>query len=134
MNDDHPIQLGKWKILLAFAAGSILTSILARMGVPSAYGISLLFALLLVYWILLGITAGTWIVLGRGWRVIQRDARLRLAFGYFTIAWGALVAISIDTSISTVVFIAPGLAGLVVFAAYLLEGRPRDRDEGEIFP
>lgn len=134
MYTETPIHLGKWKVLLAVAASSILTGLLARIGLPPVYGVSVLLGLLLIYWTLLGITVGTWIVYGRGWRVLERDDRLRLAFGYFAIAWGALITLSVDTPVSAVFFVAPGLAGLLLFAVYLLEGRQHKPDESDIFP
>ena len=90
--------------------------------------------LTVLFWTVLGIVTGAYILIGRGWRAVDRSARVRLALAYLVLVWAGLFAIVMTTPavVGLVVFL--GIAVAIGFIAYGLEHRPRNQDEGEIFP
>ena len=136
MNEARSIQTTKWYMLLAVAAGSVLTGIIAALdrGRGPLDGASPAIGLLLLAWAVLGAVTGAWIVLAHSWRQIAREPRLRLASAYFVVGWGALFGMSIRTPVMSTLIIALGLAVAIVFLAYGLESRWRRQDKGDIFP
>ena len=100
MNDEQPIQLGKWYGLLIFAAGSILTAIMSALdfGVGPMGGRSPGLGITLLAWTIIGGVIGVWILRGHSWRQgVERDTRLRLAVAYFAVSWGGLFGMTLNT-------------------------------------
>ena len=122
MDSEHSIRLDKWTIVLAFATGSVLTATLSMIEI------------VLLFWILQGTTTGAWIILGRSWKRVARDVRLRLGFTFLAIGWGGLAAIFLATPVGWLIVVATVIALAIVVTAYLYENSHRKQDEGEIFP
>ena len=150
MNNEHPIQLGKWQKLLIFAAGSVTTIILPTLAARgraiddgftvavNEYGHSISDATLLwplgivlVYWTLLCASVGVWIMVGQGWRELAHDTRLRLGLGYLAVAWSGAFAWSMNTPAINAAVGLLGIALAIVFTASWIEGR---RHESDVFP
>ena len=90
--------------------------------------------LTVLFWTVLGIVTGDYILIGRGWRTIDRSGRVRLALAYLALAWAGLFAIVMTTPAAIGLIVLLGIAAAIGFIAYGLEHRPRNQDEGEIFP
>ncbi len=136
MNEKSSIQLGPWYGLLCFGAGSILTVVIATIdsGWGPLSGINPLMGLTVLFWTVLGSVTGAYILIGRGWRAIDRSARVRLALAYLALVWAGLFAIVMTTPAAVGLIVFLGIAAAIGFIAYGLEHRPRNQDEGEIFP
>ena len=132
MNDEPNIHIGKWYGLLIFAAGSVLTGIAARV-TPYDRGNALLM-MILAYWTVFGLAAGTWILRGRRWQSLPHDTRQRLGLAYLAIGWGGLFGWTLHLPVVNLVIIAPGIALAIAFAASMFERRQRRQDEGDTFP
>ena len=136
MNNKHSVQLRKWRTLLAFAMGSILTALVARINTPFAtsYENNVLLGLVVVYWILLGTVTGAWIILGRSWHTVSRVTRLKLGLAYLGVGWAGLYVAMMHTYVGSILLVALGIAMAAIFTAYVIEGRQHRRDGDEIFP
>ncbi len=136
MSDKQPVQLGPWYGLLCFGAGSILTIVIATIdrGWGPLSGISPLVGLTVLFWTVLGIVAAAYILIGRGWRALERSIRMRLAAAYCVLVWAGLFAMVMTTPAAVGLVVLLGIAAGIVFIAVGLEHRSRNRDEGEIFP
>lgn len=138
MNTEQMVSLDKWRMVLAFAAGSVLTLILSMFG-PMTWssplnGSTPLLGIALIFWTIQGLSTGAWMILSRRWKQVDRSARLWLSWGFLAIGWGAFVAITITTSIGGVIVVTTLIALAIILTAQAVENRQRKQDEGEIFP
>lgn len=132
MGNEQTLNLNKWYTLLAAAMSSIATMILATT-TPSGY-LGPVLGFLLYFWIVLGFATGVWIVIGGGWKVYERDVRMRLALGYFTVTWGGFIVLfqSLPTERFLTVF--AGLGLMILYLLSLLETRRKRQSENDLFP
>ncbi len=93
-----------------------------------------LLGMILVYWMFFGTAAGVWILRGKSWQSLARDARLRLGLAYLSVGWGGLLGLTLDSSAVSLVIIAPSIALAIAFAASMFERWQRRQDEGDTFP
>lgn len=136
MSDKQPVQLGPWYGLLCFGAGSILTIVIATIdrGWGPLSGVSPLVGLTVLFWMALGIVTAAYILVGRGWRALERSLRMRLAAAYCVLVWAGLFAMVMTTPAAVGLIVLLGIAAAIVFIAYGLEHRQHKPDEGDIFP
>ncbi|HEY4690535.1 MAG TPA: hypothetical protein VIK33_14575 [Anaerolineae bacterium] len=136
MNDKHPISLGRWYGLLCFGAGSILTIIISTIeqGWGPLSGIRPMIGMATLFWVVLGGVTGAWILLGRGWRELDRNIRIRLATAYLILGWAGLFSMTMTMPAANGLIIFLSITAAIVFIAHGLEGRQRKHDEGDIFP
>ncbi len=83
---------------------------------------------------LFGLAAGTWIIRGQRWRSLAHDARQRLGLAYLAVGWAGLFGLTMDSSVVSLVIIAPGIMVTIAFAASMAESRQQKRDESDNFP
>ncbi|HET7087991.1 MAG TPA: hypothetical protein VFL17_05025 [Anaerolineae bacterium] len=149
MDNEQINTAGRLRGLLAVAASSVITAILANVDRP--LGSPLLWVALL-FWTLLGGATGVWVLRGKAWRMLTRNMRLRLAIGCFAISWGSLAAMALPMArtMPGAYVLGPGQAlfiWLVVatgfalalifvasFVASFITDHQRKQDEGDIFP
>ena len=136
MNDEQTVRLGPWYGLVCFGGGSILTVAISTLdsGRGPLSGIQPFTGLTVLFWAVLGAVTGGYILMGRGWRALERAPRVRLAAAFFALVWASLFAMMMTTPAAAGLIVLLGIAAAIVFIAHGLEQRPRNQDGGEIFP
>lgn len=136
MHQHQPVYLGPWYGLLCFGAGSLLSIVIETLdsGWGPLSGIRPLVGLTVLFWTVLGGVTTAYILIGRGWRVVERRSRLRLAAAYIGLVWGGLFAMLMTTPAAIGLVVLLGVIAAIVYIAYGLEHRQRNQDESEIFP
>jgi hypothetical protein len=132
MENEQTTNLNKWYTLLAVAMSSVATMILAAT-TPYSYPGPVL-ALVLYFWIVLGFATGIWIIIGNGWKVYERDVRMRLALGFFTVTWGGSIVIFQSMPDARFLTLFAGLGLLILWLLALLESRRKRQHEHDLFP
>jgi hypothetical protein len=133
MNSEQPVSLEKWRLILAFSAGSVATVVVSMFGPPTWRQIGAL-VVALVFWAIQGLSTGAWIILSRQWKQVDRSVRFRFGWSFLAIGWGAFVAMTITTPIGGVIVVTTLIALAIILTAQAVENRQRKSDEGEIFP
>ena len=130
MNDERGIQLRKWQRLLVFAAGSILTALVATIdsGGHPMNGRTPLIGTVLLFWTLFGAGTGVWFIVGPRWRQTARDARLQLGVSYLAVAWSGLAAMLWTVApVGSALIV---LSGIPLALFFIMQ----KRDESDTFP
>ena len=136
MHNHQTVSLGPWYGLLCFGAGSLLSVVISTVdsGWGPLSGIRPLVGLTVLFWTALGGVTAAYVLIGRGWRVVERRMRLRLASAYFGLVWGGLFALLMTTPAAMGLVVLLGIIAAIVYIANGLEHRQRNQDESEMFP